>query len=154
MDHFYDAKHMCDNGLSPNPGHLQRRCQGLGLNLGPLLCLAMPLLPELPEMLDSTLPDPLDTPVLCLDFCWTLNSLLLSWTSWYKPCLCTFCCQIIVVLILAAASSYLYCYLELTLACNPDYKTLLLHRPWLVTPTMNFFFCTDLGFWPWHWSSV
>lgn len=61
-------------------------CQGLDLNLGPLLCLPMTLLTE---MLDSTLSDPLDNPVLCLDFCCTLNSLLLPRTSWFKPCLCS-----------------------------------------------------------------
>lgn len=37
-------------------------CQGLDLNLGPLLCLAMTLA-ELPEMLDSALSDPLGNPV-------------------------------------------------------------------------------------------
>lgn len=44
-------------------------CQDLNLNLGPWLCLAVNLLTELPEMLDSALSDPLDNPVLYLDFC-------------------------------------------------------------------------------------
>ena len=43
--------------------------QGHDLNLGPLLGLAMTLLAELPEILDSNLPGPLDNPSLCLYFC-------------------------------------------------------------------------------------